>query len=43
VLAAERLGNALAALSVTRLGAAPAMPTARELARFLRRERVALP
>jgi ribokinase len=34
---AARLGNAVAALSVTRPGTAPAMPTRRELAAFLRR------
>jgi ribokinase len=43
LLAAARFGNAIAALSVTRPGAAPAMPTAREIARFLRHEGVALP
>ncbi|MEI6861185.1 MAG: ribokinase [Verrucomicrobiota bacterium] len=35
VVAAARFGNAVAALSVMRPGAAPAMPTAREIARFL--------
>ncbi len=35
--AAARFGNAVAALSVTKRGTAPAMPTAGELARFLRR------
>jgi ribokinase len=35
-LAAARFGNAVAALSVTRPGAAPAMPSAREIARFLK-------
>ncbi len=43
VIAAARFGNAIAALSVTRPGAAPAMPTAREIARFLRREGRASP
>jgi ribokinase len=43
LVAAARFGNAVAALSVMRPGAAPAMPTAREIARFLRRERVHLP
>ncbi|MCC6415483.1 MAG: ribokinase [Opitutaceae bacterium] len=38
-LAAARFGNAVAALSVTKRGTAPAMPTARELARFLKRLR----
>jgi ribokinase len=36
LLAAARLGNAAAALSVTRLGTAPAMPLRREIDRFLR-------
>ncbi len=43
LVAAARLGNAVAALSVTCPGAAPAMPTVREIAHFLRRERVVLP
>ena len=38
IAAAARLGNAVAALSITKAGAAPAMPTRRELQRFLRRE-----
>ena len=33
--AAARLGNAVAALSVTKLGTAPSMPSARDIARFL--------
>jgi len=36
-LAAARFGNTVAALSVTKFGTAPSMPTAREIARFLRR------
>ena len=36
ILAAARFGNAVAALSVTKFGTAPSMPTAREIARFLR-------
>lgn len=36
VLAAAHFGNAVAALSVTRPGTAPSMPTAREIARFLK-------
>ncbi len=39
VLAAARQGQAVAALSVTRPGTAPSMPTARELAAFLKRAR----
>jgi ribokinase len=35
VVAAARHGNAVAALSVTKFGTAPSMPTQRELARFL--------
>ena len=35
ILAAARFGNAVAALSVTKFGTAPAMPTQREIARFL--------
>ena len=41
VVAAARRGNAVAALSVTRFGTAPSMPRAPEIARFLRRARVA--
>ncbi len=37
ILAAARQGQAVAALSVTKFGTAPAMPTAAELARFLRK------
>lgn len=37
ILAAARFGNAVAALSVTKFGTAPSMPTAREIARFVRR------
>lgn len=37
ILAAARLGQAVAALSVTKPGTAPSMPTARELAAFLKR------
>jgi ribokinase len=37
ILAAAHFGNAVAALSVTKFGTAPSMPTAREIARFLRR------
>lgn len=37
IFAAARFGNAVAALSVTKFGTAPSMPTAREIARFLRR------
>ena len=43
LLSAARLGNAIAALKVTKPGAAPAMPSRGEIVRFLRRERVALP
>ncbi len=42
VLAAARFGNAVAALSVTKAGTAPAMPTQREIAAFLKVERVDL-
>jgi len=35
--AAARFGNAVAALSVTRLGTAPSMPRAREIAAFLKK------
>jgi ribokinase len=35
VVAAARLGNAVAALSVTKFGTAPSMPTQREIAAFL--------
>jgi ribokinase len=37
VIAAARHGNTVAALSVTKFGTAPAMPTKAEIARFLRR------
>jgi ribokinase len=37
LVAAARHGNAVAALSVTRFGTAPSMPTAAEIATFLRR------
>lgn len=37
LLAAARFGNAVAALSVTKFGTAPSMPTAKEIARFLKR------
>ena len=37
ILAAARFGNAVAALSVTKFGTAPSMPTAREIAAFLKR------
>jgi ribokinase len=37
VLAAARQGQAVAALSVTKFGTAPAMPTARELTAFLKK------
>lgn len=43
VLEAARLGTAVAALSITKLGAAYAMPTQRELRRFLRRQATAGP
>lgn len=36
IVAAARFGNAVAALSVTKRGTAPAMPTAREIERFLK-------
>ncbi|MGD1157891.1 MAG: ribokinase [Terriglobia bacterium] len=36
LLAAARFGSAVAALSVTRMGAQPSMPTARDVDRFLR-------
>jgi len=38
VFAAARLGNAVAALSVTGAGAAPSMPTARAVAKLMRRK-----
>jgi ribokinase len=38
-VAAARFANAVAALSVTKIGTAPAMPTAAALARFLRAQR----
>ncbi len=38
-VAAARFANAVAALSVTKIGTAPAMPAAREISRFLRRQR----
>jgi ribokinase len=37
LIAAARHGNAVAALSVTKFGTAPSMPSAREIARFVRR------
>jgi ribokinase len=37
IVAAARHGNAVAALSVTKFGTAPSMPTAEEIARFLER------
>jgi len=37
ILAAARFGNAVAALSVTKFGTAPSMPTAREIAAFLKK------
>jgi ribokinase len=37
ILAAARFGNVVAALSVTKFGTAPSMPTARAIAAFLRR------
>jgi ribokinase len=37
VLAAARFGNAVAALSVTKFGTAPSMPTAREIAAFTKK------
>lgn len=37
-LAAARFGSAVAALSVTKFGTAPAMPTAKEIAKFLKRK-----
>lgn len=39
ILAAARQGQAVAALSVTKAGTAPAMPTARELAAFLKKQK----
>lgn len=39
LLAAARQGQAVAALSVTKLGTAPSMPTAKELAAFLKARR----
>ncbi|HUG13157.1 MAG TPA: ribokinase [Opitutaceae bacterium] len=39
IFEAARMANAVAALSVTRPGTAPSMPTARELAKFLRTAR----
>ncbi len=43
VAAAAHFGNVVAALAVTRAGAAPAMPTARAIARFRRQEPAAPP
>jgi ribokinase len=43
VSAAARVGQAVAALSVTKPGTAPSMPTARELARFLKTRPAASP
>ena len=37
ILAAARFGNTVAALSVTKFGTAPSMPTAREIAAFLKK------
>jgi ribokinase len=37
ILAAARFGNVVAALSVTKFGTAPSMPTAREIARVLKK------
>lgn len=37
ILAAARFGNVVAALSVTKFGTAPSMPTTREIAAFLKR------
>lgn len=37
ILAAARFGNVVAALSVTKFGTAPSMPTTREIARVLKR------
>ncbi len=39
LLAAVRLGQATAALSVTKTGTAPSMPSAREIAAFLRQRK----
>lgn len=39
ISAAARFGNAVAALSVTKFGTAPAMPRAQEIARFLKARR----
>ena len=36
LIAAARHGTAVAALSVTKFGTAPSMPTAKEIARFLK-------
>ncbi|MBI2813153.1 MAG: ribokinase [Opitutae bacterium] len=41
IVEAARLGTAVAALSITKPGAAPAMPTERELNRFLRKNEAA--
>lgn len=40
ILAAARFGNTVAALSVTKFGTAPSMPTAREIAAFLKKSSV---
>ena len=40
VVRAARFGNVVAALSVTKFGTAPSMPTAREIAAFSRRQRI---
>jgi ribokinase len=40
VIAAARLGNSVAALSVTKFGTAPSMPTQHEIARFQKRQKV---
>ena len=37
IVAAAKHGTAVAALSVTKFGTAPSMPTTREIAQFLRR------
>jgi len=41
IVAAAHLGTAVAALSITKPGAAFAMPTSAELQRFLRKNRAA--
>jgi ribokinase len=43
IVAAARFGNAVAALAVTKAGAAGAMPSQRQIAAFLRKRKVVIP